>query len=97
MLVKQHLARGALAFRHERLQPCHRKIAVHRAFYLGHQLQHFPQAIDIQRQQDHVQHHHGVMVMDERERNEKYVGDDAEDAQRDHRPHRSPPPRTRTR
>ena len=57
VLVEQHLAGGAFALGHERLQPLHRQVAVDGFLHVAHQLQHLVQPVGIEHQHHRLQHH----------------------------------------
>ena len=88
VLVEQHLAGGAFALGHERLQPVHRQVAVDRLLHVPHQLQHLVQPVGIEHQHQRLHHDDQVIAARDRGRDQDEVGEDAEDPQRDHGPHR---------
>src|SRR6185312_15309474 len=45
ILVEQHLAGGAFALGHERLQPLHRQVAANRTLHVAHELKHLMQPV----------------------------------------------------
>jgi hypothetical protein len=77
-----------LALGHERLQPFHREVAVDGFLHVAHQLQHLVQAIGIDQQHDHLHPHHQEIMGRDRGHDQDDIGEDAEDPQRDHGPHR---------
>jgi hypothetical protein len=73
---------------HERLQPFHRQIAVDRFFHVAHQLQHLVQPIRIEHQHHGLHQDDQIIMGRNRGRDQDEIGENAEDPQRDHRPHR---------
>ena len=82
--AEQDLAGVDVAMRHERAQPGHVDLAAARAVDLADQISHLLQPVEIERQQDAIEHHGNPYRFERRVSEKQDIRADGEHAQRDH-------------